>query len=77
MEAMEPKLIAVQLQPKQLIKLAAIVRMTGWNQSEVIRQLIDGAQVTPPAVVTRISRKKGGALIVEPKAMLETEAIPA
>lgn len=70
-----PKLIAVQLQPQQLQKLAKIVAMTGWNQSEVIRQLIDAAQVTPPAVVARVARKKGDALIGEPKIM--PEPIPA
>jgi hypothetical protein len=71
---MEQKLIAVRLDPEQLIKLEKIVRMTGWNQSEVIRQLIDGAQVTPPAVVSRIARKKGDALIVRPETTLEIVA---
>ena len=74
---MEPKLIAVRLEPSQLQKLDAIVRMTGWNQSEVIRQLIDGAQVTPPSVVAKVARKKGDALIVEPKPMLESVGILA
>lgn len=55
---MEPKLIAVRLEPKQLLKLDAIVKITRWNQSEVIRQLIDNASVTPPAVETRLSTKR-------------------
>ena len=59
---MEPKLIAVRLEPKQLQKLDAIVEMTGWNQSEVIRQLIDNASVTPPSVVAELNGKKGDPL---------------
>jgi hypothetical protein len=54
---MEPKMIAVRLNPQQLQKLDAIVEMTGWNQSEVIRQLIDSASVTPPSVVVNLAKK--------------------
>ncbi|MBA3571366.1 MAG: ribbon-helix-helix protein, CopG family [Pyrinomonadaceae bacterium] len=60
---MEQTTIAVRLKPEQLQKLDAIVQMTGWNQSEVIRRLIDSASVTPPSVTTDFS-KKGEPLVV-------------
>jgi hypothetical protein len=53
----EQKTIAVRLEPEQLQKLDAIVQMTGWNQSEVIRRLIDSASVTPPSVTADLSKK--------------------
>ena len=55
---MEPKMIAVRLTSQQQQKLDAIVEMTGWNQSEVIRQLIDAASVTPPSVVVNLAKKE-------------------
>lgn len=60
---MEQKTIAVRLDAKQLQKLDAIVEMTGWNQSDVIRRLIDAATVTPPAIGVDLSAKKGGPLV--------------
>lgn len=54
---MEPKTIAVRLDAEVLQKLDAIVKMTGWNQSEVIRRLINNASVTPPSVTTDLSKK--------------------
>lgn len=54
---MEQKMIAVRLEPEQLQKLEAIVQMTGWNQSEVIRRLIDSASVTPPSVTAGVLKK--------------------
>lgn len=61
---MEQKTIAIRLDAEHLQKLDAIVRMTGWNQSEVIRRLIDSASVTPPAVTADLSAKKGEPLVV-------------
>lgn len=69
---MEQKTIAVRLEPEQLQKLDAIVEMTGWNQSEVIRRLIDVASVTPPSVTADL--KKGEPLVV---ARLPREMTPA
>lgn len=59
---MEEKTIAVRLRTEQLQKLDAIVEMTGWNQSEVIRRLIDSASVSPPSVSADL--KKGEPLVV-------------
>jgi len=73
---MDQKLIAVRLEPKQLQKLDAIVEMTGWNQSEVIRRLIDSASVTPPSVTSDITAKKEEPL-VETNLMPITEMEPA
>lgn len=66
---MEQKTIAVRLEPEQLQKLNAIVEMTGWNQSEVIRKLIDSASVTPPSVTADLSKK--GEPLVETHLMPE------
>lgn len=55
---MEPKTIAVRLEPEQLQKLEMLVRMSGWNQSEIIRQLIDSAMIRPPAVLTSAIEEK-------------------
>jgi hypothetical protein len=60
---MEQKTIAVRLDAEQLQKLDAIVQVTGWNQSEVIRRLIDSASVTPPAVTADLSAKKEEPLV--------------
>lgn len=60
---MEQKTIAIRLDAEHLQKLDAIVQVTGWNQSEVIRRLIDSASVTPPAVTSDLSAKKGDALV--------------
>lgn len=57
-------MIAVRLEPEQLQKLDALVRITGWNQSEVIRRLIDSASVTPPAVTAGVFSKKAEPLVV-------------
>jgi hypothetical protein len=57
------KMIAVRLDEKSMQKLDAIVQITGWNQSDVIRRLIDNASVTPPALTTGISTKKGEPLV--------------
>lgn len=66
---MEQKTIAVRLDAEQLQKLDAIVQVTGWNQSEVIRRLIDSASVTPPAVTSDVYAKKGEPLV-------ETQLMP-
>ncbi len=42
------KLIAFQVSQPQLDKLEKLVTVTGWNQSEVMRQLIDAAVVRSP-----------------------------
>jgi hypothetical protein len=47
---MSEKTIALRLQTQQLDKLDNLKRMTGWNQSEIIRRLIDAAVVMPAAV---------------------------
>lgn len=70
---MEPKTIAVRLDAEVLQKLDAIVKMTGWNQSEVIRRLINNASVTPPSVTTDLS-KKGEPLV---ETHLASEMTPA
>lgn len=54
---MEQKTIAVRLESEQLQKLDMIVQATGWNQSEIIRQLIDSALVRPPVVMAEITKK--------------------
>lgn len=51
------KLIAVQLDEQQLQKLEQLVNATGWNQSEVVRRLIDNAWVKPAAIGTQVSPK--------------------
>lgn len=58
------KLIAVRLDESTAEKLDTIVEVTGWNQSEVIRRLIDAAKVTPPSLSVRIIAKKDEALAV-------------
>lgn len=60
---MDKKLIAIRLEAEQIQKLDKLVEMTGWNQSEIIRQLIDNAWVTPPAVGTTLDGKKAVALV--------------
>lgn len=60
---MEPKTIAIRLDSEYLQKLDALVQVTGWNQSEVIRRLIDSASVTPPAVSADVFAKKGEPLV--------------
>lgn len=55
---MEQKTIAVRLEPEQLQKLDAMVEMTGWSVSDVIRRLIDNASVTPPSVTTGLAKKE-------------------
>jgi predicted DNA-binding protein len=57
----ERKLIAIRLEPKHIQRLAEMGRKTGWTQSEVIRQLIEQAQVSPAEVTASI--KKGTALV--------------
>jgi len=69
---MEQKTIAIRLDAEHLQKLDAIVQVTGWNQSEVIRRLIDSASVTPPAVTADLSAKKGEPLVETHLAELET-----
>ncbi len=54
----EQKLIAVRLDPPQLNKLEQLVRESGWNQSEIIRLLIDNAMMKPPVIMTIIEAKK-------------------
>lgn len=56
----EPKAqtIAVRLEVEQLQKLDALVKATGWNQSEIIRQLIDSAMVRPPIIAASVSTKE-------------------
>lgn len=56
---MDKKLIAIRLEAEQIQKLDKLVEMTGWNQSEIIRLLIDAAWVTPPAVGTSLRVKDG------------------
>ena len=56
------KIIAIRLDAEHMQKLDAIVQMTGWNQSDVIRRLIDAASVTPPSVTTNLTTKKAVAL---------------
>jgi Arc/MetJ-type ribon-helix-helix transcriptional regulator len=51
------KLIAVQLEDQQLQKIEQLVRATGWNQSELIRRLIDNAWVKPAAIGTELAPK--------------------
>lgn len=58
------KLVAVRLEEEHLQKLNQLVEMTGWNQSEVLRRLIETAWVTPPAIGSRLS-PKGLALAVD------------
>lgn len=71
---MEQKTIAIRLDSEHLQKLDAIVQVTGWNQSEVIRRLIDSASVTPPSVSADLSAKKGEPLVVS---HLAKDLIPA
>jgi hypothetical protein len=47
---MSEKTIALRLQTQQLDKVDNLKGMTGWNQSEIIRRLIDAAVVMPAAV---------------------------
>lgn len=54
---MEPKTIAVRLDPEQLQKLDLLVKSSGWNQSEIIRQLIDSAMIRPPVIMSQITEK--------------------
>lgn len=56
----EPKAqtIAVRLEVEQLQKLDALVKATGWNQSEIIRQLIDSAMVRPPIIAAIVPTKE-------------------
>lgn len=51
---MEGKLIAVRLEHKHLVILEEIGEKTGWNQSEVIRQLIENAKVSPAVVNAKV-----------------------
>lgn len=68
---MDGKLIAVRLEQKQLSKLAEMSESTGWNQSELIRQLINSAKVlrrpSPAAVKSSVgdTAKKGVAVDAE------------
>lgn len=68
---MDGKLIAVRLEQKQLSKLAEMSESTGWNQSELIRQLINSAKVLRPAAPAAIkssvgaTAKKGEALAAD------------
>ena len=39
--------IAVRLAKRQVEKLKEIIEATGWDKSEVIRRLIDNAEVEP------------------------------
>lgn len=55
---MEPKTIAVRLESQQLERLEALVKSTGWNQSEVIRQLIDSALIRPPVIAASVTIKQ-------------------
>lgn len=61
---MDGKLIAVRLEQKHLNKLAQMTESTGWNQSELIRQLIDSAKVSPAFIKATVgdTAKKGEAL---------------
>lgn len=59
MDRNERRLIAVRLEAEQIQKLEKLVDMTGWNQSEIVRLLIDAAWVTPPAVGTSLRVKDG------------------
>jgi hypothetical protein len=63
---MEGKLIAVRLEQKHMQILESIGNATGWNQSEVIRQLIENAKVAPAAVNVLVGglAKKADALFV-------------
>ena len=54
---MEPKTIAVRLESDHLQKLEAIAKMTGWNQSEIIRRMIDSVSVTPPSIRVDLPKK--------------------
>ena len=56
-ETEERQLIAVQLRGEQIRRLAELVGSTGWNKSEVIRQLIDNATVRAAQVRTEIEPK--------------------
>lgn len=49
--------IAVRLDPEQLQKLDLLVKSSGWNQSEIIRQLIDSAMIRPPVIMSQITEK--------------------
>jgi hypothetical protein len=51
------KMIAVRLDEEHIQKLEKLVEITGWNQSEVLRRLIESAWVTPPAVGSDLSPK--------------------
>ena len=58
----ERKLIAVRLEPKHIQRLSEMSGQTGWTQSEVIRRLIEQAQVVSAEVSATV--KKGAALAV-------------
>lgn len=51
---MEGKLIAVRLEHEHLVILKEIGEKTGWNQSEIIRQLIENAKVSPAVVNAKV-----------------------
>ena len=55
--------IAVRLAKRQVEKLKEIIEATGWDKSEVIRRLIDNAEVEPATIVTG-TVKKADALVV-------------
>lgn len=57
------KLIAVRLEEEHIQKLSQLVEMTGWNQSDILRKLIENAWVTPPAIGSSVA-PKGMALAV-------------
>lgn len=50
-------MIAVRLDEQHIQKLDKLVELTGWNQSEVLRRLIENAWVTPPAVGSELTPK--------------------
>jgi hypothetical protein len=47
---MEPIFVGMRISVEQAQKLDQIVKLTGWSRSEILRRLIDGAMVSPPAV---------------------------
>lgn len=61
---MENKMIAVRLEEEHARKLEQLVSITGWNQSDIIRRLIEVAAVTPPALwIPDGTAKKGQPLV--------------
>ena len=55
--AAETKICAFRLDVPELVKLDILVKASGLNQSEVIRQLIDTAMIRPPVVAAFVSEK--------------------